>query len=399
MPALAATDPGPEPGPGFGLYVHWPFCESKCPYCDFNSHVAETIDHDRWRNALLSELRSSVEELSATDLPTLTSIFFGGGTPSLAEPETIAAIIAEAKALFPVADDLEVTMEANPSSVEAGRFAAYRDGGINRVSLGIQSLDDDSLRFLGRRHDRASALAAIEVAQRTFARSSFDLICARPGQSADNWRGELLEALELAGDHLSIYQLTIESGTRFARDGVPPADEETGAAIYDLTQTMLTDAGLPAYEISNHARPGHACRHNLTYWRGGGYLGIGPGAHGRLRLADGWVAEHRIHGPDRWLSVVAEKGHGRAKRSRVSDIERAQEVIMTGLRLTDGLSTADLQVASGMSMDEVADPDGMRRLLEADLIERTDRGIVATEEGRLRLNAVIGMLLSGSAAA
>lgn len=347
----------------------------------------------------MAEMRDAAAELSADTSPTLTSIFFGGGTPSLAEPDTIGAVIAEAKRFFPVTSDLEVTMEANPSSVEAGRFAAYRDGGVNRVSLGIQSLHDDALRFLGRRHDRANALKAIDIAQKTFARSSFDLICARPGQSAADWRAELTEALSLAADHLSIYQLTIESGTPFARDGVPAADEETGAAIFDLTQSMTVTAGLAAYEISNHARAGHACRHNLTYWRGGGYLGIGPGAHGRLRLADGWTAEHRIHGPNRWLEAVERQGHGRAKRMALSDTDRGHEIIMTGLRLTSGLSAADLQVGTGLEIEDLVDPAGQRRLIEGGLLIREGDTLTVSDEGRLRLNAVIGMLLTGSATA
>lgn len=395
MPASAETER--LPGPGFGLYVHWPFCESKCPYCDFNSHVSEDVDHGQWQRALIAELQRSVEELSADGLPTLTSIFFGGGTPSLAEPETIAAVVAEAKRLFPLGSDLEVTMEANPSSVEASRFAAYRNGGVNRVSLGIQSLDDRALTFLGRRHDRRSALAAIEIAQETFERSSFDLICARPEQTPDMWHDELEEALQFAATHLSIYQLTIESGTPFARNGVPAADEDTGTAIFDLTQSMLTDAGLPAYEISNHAAPGSACRHNLTYWRGGGYLGIGPGAHGRLRLGDQWVAEHRIHGPSRWLTAIEEQGNGRAKRKQLSAAERAQEIIMTALRLSDGLDAADLKVACDLSLGDCVDNAGLNHLISGDLIEKTATGLRATDEGRLRLNAVIGMLITGSA--
>ena len=396
MPASVDVD---HTSPGFGLYVHWPFCESKCPYCDFNSHVAAYVDHDRWRRALLQELSDAASEFPGAGLRKLTSIFFGGGTPSLAEPETIAAVIEEARRLFPVAEDLEITMEANPSSIEAARFAAYQRAGVNRVSVGIQSLDDEALRFLGRRHDRASALTAIEIAQSSFARSSFDLICARPGQRPDDWERELSDALSLAADHLSIYQLTIESGTPFSRDGVPSADEETGAAIFDLTRTMTADAGLEAYEISNHAKPGNACRHNLTCWRGGGYLGIGPGAHGRLRLPAGWVAEHRIHNPGRWLAAVEDKGHGRAKRMTLDATERGHEVIMTGLRLSGGLKTADLEAATGLPMADLIDPGGLSRLIDGGLIEKTPDGIVATGEGRLRLNAVIGMLITGFAAA
>ena len=380
-------------GVGFGVYIHWPFCESKCPYCDFNSHVSETIDHARWRRAFARELGTAAAEWPAEEKPTVTSVFFGGGTPSLAEPETIASVIDGIQVAFPVADDVEITLEANPSSVEAGRFAAYAQAGVNRLSLGVQSLDDEALRFLGRRHGRDEALRAIEIAQATFPRSSFDLITARPGQSMDDWVREIDEALSLAADHLSIYQLTIETGTPFAREGVPPADEDTGAAIFKETQDRLEAAGLPAYEISNHARDGYACRHNLTYWRGGEYLGLGPGAHGRIRPAGAWQAEHRIHGPQRWLDAVERTGHGRAKRRVLSAQERAQEVILTALRLTRGLYNADLQVACDLSIDDMADPAGFNRLIDGDLLERIPGGVRATAEGRLRLNGVIAMLL------
>lgn len=395
MPASIQTDPKPAntPGnPGFGVYVHWPFCESKCPYCDFNSHVAEAVDHARWRAAYDREIESAAAELG-DDPPTVTSIFFGGGTPSLAEPETIGGVIERLRRVLPTVPDLEITLEANPSSAEAGRFRAYADAGVNRLSLGVQSLDDDALRFLGRRHDRASALRAIEIAQATFARSSFDLIAARPGQTPGAWQAELDEALGLAADHLSIYQLTIESGTPFARDGVPPADEDTGAAIFELTRDRLETAGRPAYEISNHAKPGFECRHNMTYWRGGGYLGIGPGAHGRLKLDGGWAAEHRIHGPSRWLDAVERLGHGRAKRRRLAAEERAHEAVMTGLRLTEGLCDADLQASTGLKLGDVVDDAGLGRLIASGMIERTDAGLAATRDGQLRLNGVIAMLL------
>ncbi len=382
---------------GFGVYVHWPFCESKCPYCDFNSHVADRVDHARWRRALAAEIGHAAAELG--DAVPVTSVFFGGGTPSLAEPETIALVIDALQRAFRFTDDVEVTLEANPSSVEADRFAAYADAGVNRVSLGVQSLDDSALRFLGRRHDRTSALKALETAATVFERRSFDLICARPGQSAADWSAELDEAIGLAGDHLSVYQLTIESGTPFAREGVAAADEDTGAAIFDMTQEKLTAAGLPAYEISNHARPGRACRHNLTYWCGGAYLGIGPGAHGRLRIGGAWRAEHRIHGPDRWLTAVETKGHGTAKALALTPEERAAEIVMTGLRLTDGLSDADLRAATNLTIGDVVDTDALMRLTDGGLVEKTKPGLRATAEGRLRLNGVIAALLGGSLAA
>ncbi|MEQ8667233.1 MAG: radical SAM family heme chaperone HemW [Rhodospirillales bacterium] len=382
-------------GPGFGVYVHWPYCESKCPYCDFNSHVADRIDHARWRRAYAAELDDAAAEWPVDGRPLVTSIFFGGGTPSLAEPETIGAVIADVCRRFPVADGLEITLEANPSSAEAARFAAFAQAGVNRLSLGVQSLDDEALRFLGRRHGRAEALRAIELAQRTFGRSSFDLIAARPGQAPADWDRELQEAVSLAADHLSVYQLTIESGTPFARDGVPEADEDTGAAIFEATRSRLSAAGLGAYEISNHARDGFACRHNLTYWRGGEYLGIGPGAHGRIRPAGSWQAEHRIHGPTRWLEAVERQGHGRAKRRVLAAAERAQEVVLTGMRLTGGLLDADLQASVGAGISGAVDAAGLDRLVAGGLVERTPAGLRATSEGQLRLNGVVAMLLGG----
>src|SRR5262245_38165171 len=271
--------------PGFGLYVHWPFCLSKCPYCDFNSHVRAAIDHSRWRAALLRELDHYAAHTRGRRL---TSIFFGGGTPSLMEPATVAAVIERAAEHWPLASDVEITLEANPTSVEAGKFAAFRTSGVNRVSLGVQALNDADLKFLGRHHSAAEARAAIDIARRHFARYSFDLIYARPGQSAAAWRSELAEAVGLAGDHLSVYQLTIEPETVFGaahrRGELAVPREEEAAALFELTQERLGEAGLPAYEISNHARPGGESRHNLTYWRYGDYVGIGPGAHGRLTV-------------------------------------------------------------------------------------------------------------------
>ncbi|MGE5503644.1 MAG: radical SAM family heme chaperone HemW, partial [Actinomycetota bacterium] len=265
------------------VYIHWPFCLSKCPYCDFNSHVAAAIDQRRWRAALLAEL-----EWFAALAPgrTVTSIFFGGGTPTLMDPDTAGALVDRVKALWATAPDLEVTLEANPSTVEAGRFRAFRAAGVGRLSLGIQALDDAALKLLGRRHDLAEALAALAVARQTFDRFSFDLIYARPGQTVAAWRDELARALDMAGDHLSLYQLTIEEGTAFAPvfargDLVLPPEDEA-AEMFEATQDMTAAAGLPAYEVSNHARPGQESRHNLTYWLGGDYAGVGPGAHGRL---------------------------------------------------------------------------------------------------------------------
>jgi len=307
----------------FGLYIHWPFCRAKCPYCDFNSHVVEHVDHGQWRDALLREL---AYEAARTPGQKLQSIFFGGGTPSLMHSETAAAVIAEAKSAWPSEDEIEITLEANPGTVDAERFEAFRAAGINRLSLGVQSFDDAQLKFLGRRHSADEAKRAIALAGETFERLSFDLIYARPGQSADMWREELNAALDVldnaGGAHLSCYQLTIETNTPFenayARGDFTLPDEEGGSDLYDLTQDILGDAGLPAYEISNHARPGDACRHNVHVWQGGAYAGIGPGAHGRV-IVDGQAhATQRHKPPAKWLKQVGEHGHGGQRDDIVS---------------------------------------------------------------------------------
>jgi len=373
------------------LYVHWPFCESKCPYCDFNSHVRETVDQARWRAALLAEVDHFAQETAGRRL---TSIFFGGGTPSLMDPDTVAAIIGRAAQHWTPADDLEVTLEANPSSAEAGRFAAYRGAGVGRLSLGVQSLDDDALAFLGRRHAAAEARAAMALARETFPRISFDLIYARPGQTAAQWRTELGEVLDLATDHLSVYQLTIEPGTPFFRDAVPAADEDAGWEMFQATREILDAAGLPAYEISNHARPGAESRHNLVYWRGGDYAGVGPGAHGRLGGPGRFTATHQIHGPERWLAAVERDGHGTAKRRGLSDAERAEEMVMTGLRLTEGLDTAKLEARTGLTLEAVVDGGRLGGLLAGGFLVREADVLRATDGGRLRLNAVLANLLA-----
>ena len=325
-PGTIVPAPAPTPAPdddwrraGFGLYLHWPFCQSKCPYCDFNSHVAGAVDEARWARAFEAEIARVAAE---TGPRALSSVFLGGGTPSLMSPELVASVLGAARAAWPMGEDVEVTLEANPTSVEAGRFRGYRDAGVNRVSLGVQALDDADLRRLGRRHDLAQALAAIEVARATFERVSFDLIYARQHQSAAAWRAELVRALAMGPDHLSLYQLTIEDGTAFGArlaagrlPGLP--DEDAGAELYEITQDMCDAAGLPAYEVSNHARPGAASRHNLIYWRGGDWAGVGPGAHGRLTL-DGrrWASEAEPR-PDTWLAAV-EAGSGDRPRRRGS---------------------------------------------------------------------------------
>ena len=312
-----------------GVYVHWPFCKSKCPYCDFNSHVREGVEQARWRAALLRELEHAAREAPGRRVETM---FFGGGTPSLMEPETVAALIARTRELWDSAPEIEITLEANPTSVEAGRFAALAEAGVNRVSLGVQALDAAALKFLGREHSKDEALEALTTARRHFARHSFDLIYARPGQTPEAWAEELERALVLAGEHLSLYQLTIERGTRFftdhARGNFVLPDEETSAAMFEQTQARLIEAGMPAYEISNHARPGAACRHNLIYWRYQDYVGIGPGAHGRFAEGSAKKATRRSSGPEAWLEAVERGGHGTAETSSVEGRDMVEEALM-----------------------------------------------------------------------
>jgi oxygen-independent coproporphyrinogen-3 oxidase len=377
--------------PGFAVYIHWPFCKSKCPYCDFNSHVAESIDHRRWRDALVRELTHFAAMAPGR---TVTSVFFGGGTPSLMEPETAGRLIDTVRDLWPVAERLEITLEANPSTVETGRFRAFRDAGIGRVSLGVQALDDESLRFLGRIHGRDEALAALRIAAETFPRFSFDLIYARPGQTVAAWREELSQALELAGEHLSLYQLTIEEGTAFfpawQRGEFQLPDEDTAAALFETTQDMTEAAGLPAYEVSNHARPGAQCRHNLTYWLGGDYVGVGPGAHGRLNSHA--FRQHRA--PDAWLAGVAKNGHATRVREPLDPVTRREELVMMGLRLNSGLDAETFRSVAGVSLWEVLDPAGLDRAEEGGFLVRDDTGVRVTRAGMLVLNALTGSLLA-----
>lgn len=372
--------------PGFGIYIHWPFCLSKCPYCDFNSHAAQSMDQGRWRAALLAELDHFARE---TEGRTPTSIFFGGGTPSLMEPETAGALVARAKSRWACAPDLEVTLEANPTSVEADRFRAFRDAGINRLSLGIQALDAESLAFLGRRHSADEALAALNLAQATFPRVSFDLIYSRPGQTEAQWRTELVRALDLAGEHLSLYQLTVEDGTAFApaqaRGEFVLPDEDEATAQFEATQALCEQAGLPAYEISNHARPGAECRHNLTYWTGGEWLGVGPGAHGRF----GGEALAQARSPGTWLAQVEQNGHATETRYRLDPAERLSELALMGLRLRNGLDAALLA-----ELRPAFDPAGLSRMIEGGFLVEDAKGLRTTDKGRLVLNAVLGEILN-----
>jgi oxygen-independent coproporphyrinogen-3 oxidase len=363
---------------GLALYIHWPFCVSKCPYCDFNSHVRDSVDQAQWREALLQDLAFEAE---AHPKGPLRSIFFGGGTPSLMDPATVAALVEAAGRHWGLDEHIEITLEANPSSVEAARFAALAAAGVNRVSLGLQALDDEALRFLGRAHDVAEGLTALETAQRHFDRVSFDLIYARPGQSVEQWRSELERALSFDTGHLSLYQLTIEPGTRFAamaaKGELPQADPDHGASLYELTQALTEAAGLPAYEISNHARPGEESRHNLTYWRYGAYLGVGPGAHGRR----GGSATVRHRKPENWLSALARNGNGLAQMTPLSAAEQAAEALLMGLRLKEGVVLD--RVALILNLDAV------RRLERQGLVANADGRLRTTSRGTLLLDAIL----------
>lgn len=389
------TDVGQMTEPGFALYVHWPFCQSKCPYCDFNSHVREGVDEPRWRRALLAELDHFAER---TGPRRLTSIFFGGGTPSLMAPETVAAVIERAAGRWRVTGDAEITLEANPGSADAGRFAGYRAAGVGRLSLGIQSLNDRALQFLGRRHDAGEARAAIALAGRLFPRHSFDLIYARPGQGPREWASELEEALPLAGDHLSLYQLTIEAETPFGaalrRGELSPLPEEEAGRLYELTQELMERAGLPAYEISNHARPDGECRHNLTYWRYGDYVGIGPGAHGRLTLDGRKLALRQHRAPEAWLERIERAGHATRVETLVPPGERFAEMAMMGLRLAEGLSLTRVGEETGAPLERWVDAARLARLVDGGFLAMDDERIAATAAGRQRLDAVLAALIA-----
>jgi oxygen-independent coproporphyrinogen-3 oxidase len=373
------------------LYVHWPFCLRKCPYCDFNSHLGDAVDRRRWRAALLGELSYFAGQTKGRRL---TSIFFGGGTPSLMEAETVARVIAAARRHWPGPDDVEITLEANPTTAEAALFEEFRGAGVDRLSLGIQSFDDRALRFLGRTHGGPEAVRAFALAADIFPRSSFDLIYAYPGQTAASWSDDLGRAADLAAGHLSLYQLSVERGTEFAKQGVREADEGTAATLFELTQEHLASAGLTAYEISNHARPGQECRHNVTIWQGGDYVGVGPGAHGRLREGGRTDAWRQIPRPERWLDAVERTGHGTADRATLGDSERIEELVMTGLRLTKGIEQQTFQSAAGRSLAEALDAGRLEPLIDGGFLVLDDEGLRATAAGLVRLNAVIAALMA-----
>lgn len=378
--------------PPLAVYVHWPFCLSKCPYCDFNSHVRESVDQAAWKESLLAEIRHYTELLPNRHV---ASIFFGGGTPSLMPPDTVAAIIEAVRNHWPTADNIEITLEANPTSSEITKFQAFAQAGINRVSLGVQALDDDVLRFLGRTHSASHALEAVEMAASVFGRYSFDLIYARPGQTVKQWRGELSQAMRHAGEHLSLYQLTIEPGTAFhhahARGDLHEINEDSAAALYLATQEMMEMHGLPAYEISNHARPGAESRHNLAYWRYEDYIGVGPGAHGRITTGAKYATQ-AYRSPEKWLMKVREQGHGLETQTALSLEDQIHERLLMGLRLDEGIDAAIFLQATGIPLYDRINPIILTRLQQAGWVESNPARLRVLGEGRLCLNSIIAEL-------
>lgn len=375
-----------------GLYVHWPFCLSKCPYCDFNSHVRAKIDDAAWAGALVRELETVAARLD-TRRP-LASIFFGGGTPSLMPGATVAKVIRTAERLFGFAPDIEITLEANPTSVDATRFRDYRAAGVNRVSLGVQALNDEDLKALGRLHSVDEALRAVALAQETFPRASFDLIYARPRQTLEAWEAELGRALSVGCTHYSLYQLTFEEGTPFhaalARGTMKELDLDTAAALYEHTQMRMNAAGLPAYEISNHAEPGKESRHNLVYWRYGDYVGVGPGAHGRVTIAGEKIATATERQPEAWLKAVEANGHGLERWECVSREEQGTERLLMGLRLNEGVDRNAIEAMLGRTLSRAR----IEALQSQQLLTQEDGRLRTTASGRLVLNAVLKQLLS-----
>jgi len=377
--------------PGFGVYIHWPFCAAKCPYCDFNSHVRhQGVDQERFAKAFVTEIKTMAAKSPGK---TVDSIFLGGGTPSLMDPKTVGTILEAIGAAWNVAPDAEISMEANPSSVEAERFRGYRAAGVNRVSLGVQALNDTDLRALGRVHNVEEAMRAIDIARATFPRLSFDLIYARPGQTPDMWRAELMQALERASDHMSLYQLTIEPGTMFEKlyqaGKLAIPDEDTAATLFEITQEVCDKHGRPAYEISNHAVPGGECRHNLVYWRYGEYAGIGPGAHGRLVIDGQRHATATTLLPETWLGRVESWGDGIETDDILTPEESGDEMLLMGLRLTEGIDLRRYKAIAGRTLD----PRRLADLIEHGMVEQIDENrIRATRSGSFVLDAVVADL-------
>jgi oxygen-independent coproporphyrinogen-3 oxidase len=377
------------------LYIHWPFCLAKCPYCDFNSHVRDRVDQAAFAAALRAEL---AHEAARAGRRPLGSIFFGGGTPSLMEPATVAALIEDAARLFDAAPDIEITLEANPTSVELAKLRGFRAAGVNRVSLGVQALSEAALAFLGRKHDAAEAMKALALARETFPRVSFDLIYARPGQAEADWRAELRQALSLAADHLSLYQLTIEPGTQFAtlhaRGAFRLPEGEEAAILYEATAEEAARFGLLRYEISNYARPGAESRHNLAYWRHGDYLGIGAGAHQRLTLGGAVLAARRHRAPEEWLSRVRRHGHAIVEEEALTPRDLARESLLMGLRLAEGVDPARIEARSGLPFEDCVDGSALAGLVEEGLMAWRGDRLAATPAGLLRLDAILPVLVA-----
>ena len=382
---------------GLGLYVHWPFCVSKCPYCDFNSHVRESIDQARWGRALVSDLESALAAVSRNVVRPLLSVFFGGGTPSLMAPETVAAVLQVLSSRGLLNAQTEITLEANPSSADAKRFAAYRDAGVNRLSIGVQALDNAALRFLGRAHDVGEALDAVAAARTAFDRVSFDLIYARTGQSPGEWRMELNRVLALEPAHVSLYQLTIERGTQFyeaqTRGDLTVPGEDVATTMYEDTLARCEEVGLAAYEVSNFAHRGEECRHNLVYWRSGDWIGVGPGAHGRLGQGDGRIATRQWRSPEKWLDAVENTGTGLEASEILDAPTRATEMLMMGLRLTEGVSARRFESMVGKTLQDTLIRESVDDLVEGGFMEMSRHGVRATLRGRNVLNTLVSQLL------
>ena len=376
---------------GFGIYVHWPFCAAKCPYCDFNSHVRSRIDESGWIDAIVRELEWTAQRQGA-ERPIVETIFFGGGTPSLMQGSSVARTLDTIARLWRTANDVEVTLESNPASADAARFADYRAAGVNRLSLGVQALNDKDLKLLGRLHDVAEAKAALALAQKNFPRVSLDLIYARPEQTPAQWHAELSEALAFGTDHLSLYQLTIEPATPFfslhKSGALKIPDEDLAAELFELTQEMTQAAGRPAYEISNHARPGFEARHNLLYWRYGAYAGVGPGAHGRLDIAGQRYATQTERLPERWRENVARTGHGMVEQNVIAPADAAREHLLMNLRLTEGVDMQSYRARWGRA----ATAERVDALISDGLLHLDGQRLSATPRGRLLLNSVIAAL-------
>jgi oxygen-independent coproporphyrinogen-3 oxidase len=378
----------------FGIYVHWPFCKSKCPYCDFNSHVSESVDHQRWAECYDKEIEHAAQ---MTEGRHVSSIFFGGGTPSLMKPETVESVLASIRKNWNLKNDIEITLEANPTSIEVQKFEDFKGGGINRVSVGVQSLRDDDLKFLGREHSTKEAINALEIANKVFDRVSFDLIYARPEQTIEEWKKELDAALKFSTGHLSLYQLTIEKGTPFYTQEkrgefrIPEADQ--AGEFYEVTQEICENAGMPAYEISNHAVEGQESKHNLTYWKYHDYAGIGPGAHGRLTIDNKKYATRTHRAPDIWLNKCEAQGHGYHDFEEVNAEERFSEMMMMGLRLKEGIVFEDIEHETGQDWRMLISQDKAQHLVDEGMLEITSTHIKPTREGMQRLNSLLSYLL------